>query len=204
MSERTAKLQRYWDRHAATYDAQMARIERRFFGDAREWVCGQARGDVLEVAVGTGRNLGHYPPGVRLVGVDFSREMLALARRRAAALGRTVALGVADAHALPFAAGTFDTVVATFSLCAIADDRRAVAEMVRVLCPGGYLLLADHVAGTAWPTRAVQALIELGSVPAGGEHFRRRPIRHVRAAGLTVERHDRYRLGVVERLAARR
>lgn len=182
----------------------MARIERRFFGDARAWVCGRARGSVLEVAVGTGRNLSHYPPDVRLTGVDFSAGMLALARRRAADLGRRVALGVADAHALPFGDGTFDTVVATFSLCAVGDDRRAVGEMVRVLRPGGWLVLADHVAGTSPLTRAVQALIELGSVPVGGEHFRRRPIRHVRAAGLAVTDHDRYRFGAVERLTARK
>ncbi|HEY3501878.1 MAG TPA: class I SAM-dependent methyltransferase [Actinocatenispora sp.] len=202
MADRAARLRRYWDRHADTYDVQMARIEQRFFGDAREWVCGRARGSVLEVAVGTGRNLAHYPPGVRLTGVDFSTGMLALARRRAAGLGRPVALAVADAHTLPFADGVFDTVLATFSLCAVADDRRAVGEMVRVLRPGGRLLLADHVAGTGRLTRAVQALIELGSVPVGGEHFRRRPIRHVRAAGLTVTDHDRYRFGAVERLAA--
>ena len=90
----------------------------------------------------------------------------------------------------------------TFSLCAIPDDRRAVAEMSRVLRPGGRLLLADHVAGSSPPVRAVQRLIELLSIPVGGEHFRRRPIRHVEAAGLGIERHDRFTLGVVERLAA--
>lgn len=94
--------------------------------------------------------------------------------------------------------------VCTFSLCAIPDDRKAVAEMARVLRPGGLLLLADHVEASAWYARAVQALIEVGSVPAGGEYFRRRPIRHVKALEFTVEDHDRFKLGVVERLAARK
>ena len=85
---------------------------------------------------------------------------------------------------------------------AIPDDVRAIREMVRVLRPGG--LLADHVEAAPWPARLVQRLIELVSVPVGGEHFRRRPIRQVEARGLAVERHDRFKLGIVERLAARK
>jgi ubiquinone/menaquinone biosynthesis C-methylase UbiE len=179
-------------------------FDRRLFRDSRAWVCGRAGGDTLEVAVGTGLNLPHYPPGARLSGVDFSPAMLAVARDRAGALGRDVDLRVGDAQRLPYPDGRFDTVVATFALCAIPDDARAVAEMVRVLRPGGLLLLADHVVSTAWYARAVQRLVEVGSIRSGGEHFRRRPLRHVEAAGLTVEARERFTLGIVERLAARK
>jgi hypothetical protein len=75
--------------------------------------------------------------------------------------------------------------------------------MVRVLRPGGTLLLADHVAAAHPALRAVQRIAELVSVPLGGEHFRRRPLELVRAAGLRVERHDRFAAGIVERFAAR-
>jgi ubiquinone/menaquinone biosynthesis C-methylase UbiE len=109
-----------------------------------------------------------------------------------------------DAQALEFPAATFDTVAYTFPLCASPDDRTAVAEMAQVLRPGGLPLLVGHVAAVFWPARAVQALIELASVPAGGEHFRRRPIRHVQALWLTVEGPGRFTLGIVERLAARK
>ncbi|MGC1213301.1 MAG: SAM-dependent methyltransferase, partial [Micromonospora sp.] len=88
-------------------------------------------------------------------------------------------------------------------LCAIPDDHRAVDEMVRVLRPGGLLLLADHVVGATRSVRAIQRLIELVSVPAAGEHFRRRPIRDVAAAGLHIEK-QRFAAGVIERLAARK
>jgi ubiquinone/menaquinone biosynthesis C-methylase UbiE len=202
--DQTAKLRRYWDKHARNYDKEMAFWERRLFGGSRAWVCSQATGDTLEVAAGTGLNLEFYPDGVRLTGVDFSPAMLAQARDRARALGREVELREGDAHALAFPDGSFDTVVCTFSLCGIADDRRAVAEMWRVLRPGGLLLLADHVAGSAWPTRAVQRLLELVTVPLGGEHFRRRPLELVRAQGFRVERQERFKLGVVERLLARK
>jgi ubiquinone/menaquinone biosynthesis C-methylase UbiE len=115
-----------------------------------------------------------------------------------------VTLREGDAQALPFPDGSFDTVVCTLSLCAIPDDQRAVGEMIRVLRPGGRLLLLDHVAGSAWPVRAVQRLLELVTVPTGGEHFLRRPLRHVQAAGLDIECHDRFKLGIVERLTARK
>jgi hypothetical protein len=73
-----------------------------------------------------------------------------------------------------------------------------------VLRPGGLLLLADHVAASAWPLRAIQRASELASVPLHGEYFTRRPLLHVQAEGLQVEDRERFRLGIVERLAARK
>jgi ubiquinone/menaquinone biosynthesis C-methylase UbiE len=198
------RLRRYWDKHSRSYDRDMRFFDRIAFGPSRAWICAQATGDVLEVAIGTGLNLPHYPAEVRLTGVEWSPAMLAHARRRADQLGRTVTLEEGDAQALPYQDASFDTVVCTLSLCAIPDDQRAVAEMIRVLRPGGRLLLLDHVAASAWPVRAVQRLLELVTVPTGGEHFRRRPLRHVQAAGLALERHDRFKLGIVERLTARK
>ncbi len=199
-----AKLRRYWDRHAPRYDQQMRFFDRNLFGDTRAWVCAQATGDTLEVAIGTGLNLELYPDNLRLTGIDFSPAMLERARDRARQLGRAVDLQEGDAHALAFPDASFDTVVCTFSLCSIPDERQAVAELWRVLRPGGRLLLADHVAGAAWPTRAVQRLLELVTVPLGGEHFLRRPLQHVRAQGFQVERRERFKAGIVERLAARK
>ncbi|NUW30309.1 class I SAM-dependent methyltransferase [Nonomuraea sp. SMC257] len=182
----------------------MAFAERRFFGDTREWLCRQAAGEVLEVAIGTGLNLAHYPDDVRLTGVEWSEAMLAVARSRAHSLGVPADLRQADAQALPYPGACFDTVVCTFALCAIPDESRALAEMNRVLRPGGLLLLADHVASSSWPVRVLQAAADLVSVPLQGEHFRRRPLPRVTAMGYVVERHDRFKLGVIERFAARR
>ncbi|MGN9842206.1 class I SAM-dependent methyltransferase [Nonomuraea sp. H19] len=200
---RRERLRRYWDRHAASYDEQMGFFDRRLFGDTRPWICSKATGDVLEVAIGTGLNLPFYPEGTRLTGIEWSPAMLARARLRAAGLGLDVDLREGDAQALEFDDGSFDSVVCTFSLCSIADYRKAIDEMIRVLRPGGALLLADHVAASPWAARAVQRLLELVTVPMAEEHFLRRPISHVRERGLTVEQHDRFKLGIVERLVAR-
>jgi ubiquinone/menaquinone biosynthesis C-methylase UbiE len=197
------RMRRHWDRQSAGYDQKMDRAER-LFGDTRAWVCRQATGEVLEVAVGTGLNLGLYPEQATVTGMDLSPAMLDVARRRAAELGREVDLRVGNAQRLEFDDASFDSVVCTFGLCAVPDDGGAVDEMVRVLRPGGLLLLADHVVSTSAPVRALQAVIEVYSVRVENEHFRRRPIEHVRAAGLDIERHDRFKKGVVERLAARK
>jgi ubiquinone/menaquinone biosynthesis C-methylase UbiE len=202
--DRSERLRRYWDKHARSYDRQMAFWERRLFGDGRQWVCAQATGEVLEVAIGTGRNLPLYPDSIRLTGVDFSPEMLQLAQRRAEELGRPVDLRLGDAQALDLPDAAFDTVVCTLSLCAIPDQRRAIAEMKRVLRPGGRLLLLDHVAAAPRAARAIQWLLERITVPLGGEHLRRRPLVHVQAEGFQIERRERSKLGIVERLAARK
>jgi ubiquinone/menaquinone biosynthesis C-methylase UbiE len=202
--KRARRLRRHWDKHARTYDKQMAFWERRLFGDGRHWVCAQASGEVLEVAIGTGRNLPFYPEGIRLTGVDFSPAMLELARRQADQLGRQVDLRLGDAQALDLPDASFDTVVCTLSLCAIPDERQAVAEMKRVLRPGGRLLLLDHVAGAPRWVRAIQWLLERVTGPLGEEHLRRRPLLQVQAEGFQIEQRERSKLGIVERLVARK
>jgi ubiquinone/menaquinone biosynthesis C-methylase UbiE len=201
-SARRVRWRRYWDKHSKTYDREMRFLDRTLFGDTRSWICRQATGEVLEVAIGTGLNLEHYPPDVALTGIELSPAMLAIARRRADDLDRPVELRVGDAEALDIPSATFDTVVCTFSLCAIPDHRKALVEMARVLRPGGLLLLADHVASSVPVLRAGQRLLEVVTVPLGGEHFLRRPIEQVRAAGFRIEHHNRFTAGIVERLAA--
>jgi ubiquinone/menaquinone biosynthesis C-methylase UbiE len=194
----------YWDKQASRYDRAMNFWDRHLFGGSRPWACGRAVGEVLEVAVGTGRNLPFYPPGTRLTGVDWSPAMLAIARGRAADLGREADLRPGDAQALDFSDASFDTVLCALGLCAIPDDRRAVTEMARVLRPGGRLLLVDHVAASASLLRAVQWLYERITIPLAGEHFRRRPLVYVRELGFEVEEAERFRFGIVERVCARK
>jgi len=95
-------------------------------------------------------------------------------------------------------------VLCALGLCAIPDDRRAVTEMARVLRPGGRLLLVDHVAASAAALRGVQWLYERITIPLAGEHFRRRPLVYLRELGFLIEESERFSLGVVERVCARK
>jgi ubiquinone/menaquinone biosynthesis C-methylase UbiE len=116
VDEETGRVRGIYDRHAGRYDRLIAVAERLLLADGRRWAARQARGSVLEVAVGTGRNLPHYPTGTAVTAVDVSEGMLARARQRAAAAQLRVDLRVGDAQRLPVADGSVDTVVATLAL----------------------------------------------------------------------------------------
>src|SRR5438552_10646358 len=107
------RVRRYWDSHARGYDREMAFMERILFEDGRQWVCSKATGDVLEVAIGTGRNLPFYPPHVRLTAIEFSPAMLDIAWHRADDHGRQLDLRLGNAQALELPDAAFDTVVCT-------------------------------------------------------------------------------------------
>ncbi len=113
------RIRAYYDRTAPKYDASIRPVERLLLGDSRLWAASLARGDVLELGIGTGRNLPYYPPGVRLIGVDISPTMLAIARDRARELQLDIDLRQGEAESLPFEAASFDTVVCTLALCSV-------------------------------------------------------------------------------------
>ncbi len=188
---------------AARFDRVMAKLERRFFPDARSWVCSRAQGETLEIAIGTGLNLPHYPAEVALTGIDRDAGMLVLAADRARRSGRGLATQVADALQLPFHAASFDTVVCTFALCEVTAVTPALCEFARVLRPHGTLLLADHVVATHRGVRLGQRLLEALTIPLSGEHFTRRPLNHLAEAGLEPVEVLRRAHGAVEYVAAR-
>jgi ubiquinone/menaquinone biosynthesis C-methylase UbiE len=198
----TDRIRQLYDAEAPRYDRQIALFEKVLFGDGRQWVCSRARGDVLELAAGTGRNLEHYPADVRLTAIELSPAMLELARRRAGALDRDVDLRVGDAQALDFADQRFDTVTCTLGLCTIPDDRGAVAEARRVLRPGGRMLLLEHVRSPRRTIRAAQRLLDPLAVRFEADHLAREPLEHLIAEGFAIDELERSKLGIVERVAA--
>jgi ubiquinone/menaquinone biosynthesis C-methylase UbiE len=204
LERRTDKVRRSWAKQAARYDRQIGFFERRVFGEShRPWACSRASGDVLEVAIGTGLNLLHYPEGARVTGLDLSPEMLEIARKRAADIGREIELKEGDAHQLPFADSSFDAVVCTYSLCNIPDPARAVSEMKRVLRPSGRLILADHIRSAVRPVFWFQKVIEFFSMRLEGEHMTRRPLEDVVASGFEIMERERLGpAGIIERLVA--
>jgi ubiquinone/menaquinone biosynthesis C-methylase UbiE len=101
-------------------------------------------GKVLEVAVGTGRNLHYYPQGCRIIGVDVSGAMLSNARKRSTKLSLSDSYLLADAAALPFSDRSFDSVVSSLSTCTFPNPVVALREMARVCKWEGRILLLEH------------------------------------------------------------
>lgn len=194
MDSRTEHTRRRWDRLAACYD-RSERFQSPALRHTREILCAGARGHTLEVAVGTGRNLSHYPPQVRLTAIDISPQMLARARARADELGVSVRLLEGDVQALDFPDQIFDTVMCTLAMCAVPDQYRALSEMYRVLVPGGRLLMVDHIEYARFPGSLVEQR---------REHPRRLPREVATEAGFEVGHHDRLLFGLVERVVAHR
>lgn len=198
----TERVRAFYRQYEPRYDRQTAYYDRFLLGDGRAWACSQSSGAVLEVAIGTGRNLPFYPRDVRLTGIDITPEMLAVARKRACDLGMTASLLVADAELLPFDAASFDSVVCTLGLNAIPDGRAAIAEMYRVLRPGGRVVLLGHVASPHRVVRVIQRWLERRLLPITGDHQTRRPLPLLIETGFVIEREERSRMGIIQRLAA--
>jgi ubiquinone/menaquinone biosynthesis C-methylase UbiE len=198
----TDRVRRHYDKSASRYDREIKFFERVLFGDGRRWVCSQATGNVLEIAIGTGRNLRYYPRGVRLTAIELSPAMLDLARAEATALGLDADLRVGDAQALEFPDDCFDTVTCTLSLCTIPDDRAAVAEMRRVLRPGGRVRLLEHVRSPMTAVRALERMLEPLFLRLEHDHLTREPLEHLQAEGFVIDDVQRSKLGIVERAAA--
>lgn len=177
-----------YDRIAPDYD----RLEA--FGDRllgtrglRAGLGGALRGDVLEVAIGSGRNLPFYGPDVTSVtGVDISRGMLAMTAREAARLGRSIRLAVMNAEHLGFADASFDTVTTSLSLCTVPDPAAALREIARVCKPDGRVLLLEHVLSPVRPIAWLQRKMTPGQVRRLGCHFDRETIDLARSLGFTI------------------
>lgn len=174
---------RRYDRIAGLYDLYNGPME--WFGmrRRRRRLLAKARGSVLEVGIGTGRNLGHYPE-VALIGVDASARMLARAVDRSPARDGPLRAVRGDAQQLPFAGGSFDTVTATCVFCSVADPVRGLAEVARVVRPGGCVLLLEHVRPRSRVLGWFADLINPLTRRAFGFNINRRTEDNIRTAGL--------------------
>jgi ubiquinone/menaquinone biosynthesis C-methylase UbiE len=204
MADATDRQRDVWQKAAPTYDRKIAGVERGLAAGSREWIGARASGRVLEVAIGTARSLPFYSADVMVTGLDLTPAMLALGRARAAELGRDVDFVQGDAEHLPFEDASFDTVVCELGLCSIPHPAAAIAEMERVLVPGGQLLLLDHI-GSSWPpVWVLQWLVERVTILTAGEHWTRRQLPLVEAAGFEVLESHRSKAGTIELIRAKK
>jgi AhpD family alkylhydroperoxidase len=190
-------------RTARLLDAGMRVLDRAGIGRARARVAGRARGDILEIGVGTGLNLAAYPADASLHGIDVSESALAIAASRASRLGRRVALITGDSAALPYPDASFDAVVATFVLCSVGDVGATLREARRVLRPGGHVRLLEHARGEHPALAGIQHwLAPAWARASGGCRLDHDVVAAVSNAGLHIVEERRRGAGVLVEIVA--
>src|SRR5258707_3895969 len=157
-----AGVAKAYERWAPVYDLVFGKV----FEHGRHSTIAEADkigGRILDVGVGTGLSLSDYSPSTRLCGVDISEPMLRRAQQRVRALGLTnvETLAVMDAKNLAFPDSFFDAVVAQYVITAVPDPERTLDDFIRVLKPGGELILVNHIGAESGPRR----IFELAFAP---------------------------------------
>lgn len=174
------------------------------FGGWRWDLLGEVQGRTLEIGCGWGHNFAHYPAEAAVVAFDYELERVRAAARRPAFRAGRIPLAVADAQHLAWADRTFDAVVGTLVFCSIPRPELALAEVRRVLRPGGRLFLVEHVRSQhAWLGGLQDALAPAWLRVTGGCHLNRETEATVRAAGFALERRRTGYGGVLKLLVAR-
>jgi ubiquinone/menaquinone biosynthesis C-methylase UbiE len=178
-----------YDATAPVYDLLEWPVEQWLYRTWREALWAAVDGpEVLEIGVGTGKNIPYYPDDTHVTAIDLSPEMLKRARRVARSHPeKNVTLREMDAQALDLPDDTFDDMAATFVFCSVPDPVQGLREALRVARPGGQLHLLEHMRATpSWLARLMDSL----DAPVHwltGVHIARETVQNVRKAGWAVD-----------------
>ena len=197
----TALTRARYQRVAPFYDLMEILPERRYI-PWRKRLWSMVRGaEILEVGVGTGKNMPHYPEDARVTAVDLTPGMLERAQRKARQLNlNNVELRLGDAQQLDFPGESFDTVVSTFVFCSVPNPVLGFRELKRVLKPGGRILMLEHMRSESPFLGAIMDLLNPLVVRMTGANINRRTLENIRLAGLKLEKAEDLALGGIFKL----
>lgn len=198
----SAEIRHRYDRIAPRYDLLGGILEILGIGRLRGSLLRRASGRVLEVAAGTGRGFPYYSARCKITAVDLSPGMLRIARKRARRRHPGVTLRVADALELPFASGSFDTIVSCLSLCTFPEPVATLREMARVCRGSGRVLLLEHGRSDRERVGSWQDRKADGHARFLGCQWNREPLALLREAGLTPVAARRFFLGIFHEIEA--
>ena len=187
-NEATALTRARYQRISPIYDKIEWLMEKRF-RPRREKLWQFVDGpQVLEVGVGTGRNMEFWPVNCKITAIDLTPGMLDIARQRAKSLNRQGDdLRLGDVQHLEFPSASFDTVVATFVFCSVPDPIQGLREIGRVVRPGGQILLLEHVRIDRPVIGTLMDILAPLLVRLNGANINRRTVENIRSAGLLIQ-----------------
>ena len=202
--QETARTQARYQRIAPFYDAMEILAERRYAAwRPRLWSLVQGP-KVLEVGVGTGKNIPYYPAGMVVTAIDLTPGMLKRSNARAGDLDADVNLQLGKVQDLDFPDNSFDDVVATFVFCSVPDPILGLNEIARVLKSTGRLLLLEHVRSANPVLGTLMHILDPITVRLMGPHINRRTVENVQRSHLQLESVEDMGLGGIFKLIVAR
>lgn len=186
-SKSTDITRRRYNRIASVYDQMEWFVEKNIFRKWRKLLMDQVKGEkVLEIGVGTGKNIPYYPPKTNISAIDLSENMLAMAVRQADNISRSVDFQVMDVESLTFPDNSFDTALATFVFCSVPDPVNGLRELGRVVKPGGDIWLLEHMRVNRPIIGTLMDLFNPLIVRMMGANINRHTVENVEIAGLKI------------------
>ena len=190
-----------WDFSSVFYDLLAYGPERRWAPHKRR-LFANMHGKILFVAVGTGQDIGFFPPGRDIVGIDISPRMLLRAHARAGKYPGSLDLRVMDVHALEFSEHSFDQVVTSCTFCSVPNPVAGLTALRRVLKAGGMLYMFEHTASRIFPFNLMLDVMTPLWKPIGPE-MNRETVANVEQAGFEIQEVNNIYLDVVKTIIAR-
>lgn len=198
--ERDSVEARY-DRITRFYDALNFFVEW-FASKRRKEILRYAKGNILEVGVGTGNSFKDYPPNRRIVAVDISQEMLRRARNKLKNYNGNIKLRREDTQNLSFKDETFDTIFASWVFCSVADPIKGLSELRRVLKKDGQLLMLEHVRSRGKTLGYLMNKLNPLIAEHGVDNINRDTVENLRKAGFKVRQERNLAYDVVKAIVA--
>lgn len=181
----SAKTQRRYQRISRIYDF-MEIIPEKKFHPWRKDLWKKIEGPkVLEIGVGTGKNIEFYPEGLDITAIDLTPGMLEIAKRKAHELGKYVDLKLGDAENLNFPDNSFNSIVSTFVFCSVPDPVKGLKEIKRVLKKGGRMYIIEHVRSERKLLGKIMDILNPIVVRLMGPNINRKTVKNVHLAGFS-------------------
>jgi ubiquinone/menaquinone biosynthesis C-methylase UbiE len=181
----TEKTKKRYDRVSVVYDILELPMEAMALKKWRREVMKELTGKVLEVGVGTGKNIPFYPNDVDITAIDFSEKMLSKAKEKAKKFDKKVELLLMDAQQMDFPDNTFDRVFTTCVFCSVPDPVKGLEELKRVCKPGGKIIMIEHVRSEKKLLGPIMDAVNPITVNLWGANINRNTMDNLRKAGFT-------------------